>query len=82
MTDLPCTKFCCLNLFFGETALARYELFKKQEVHLHFGGTLEIEKLLPKQGNSCIYNVPYPNTRKTAIWLKETNTQISFLQKF
>jgi len=43
-------KFCCLNLFFGETALARYELFKKQEVHLHFGGTLGIEKLLHKAG--------------------------------
>ncbi len=66
---LPCMKFCCFNLFFGETILASYELFKKQEVHLHCGGTLGIEKLLHKAGDSCIYNVPYPNTRKTAIWL-------------
>jgi hypothetical protein len=50
MTALPCTKFCCLNLFFGETALAKYERLKKQEVHLHFGGTLGIEKLLHKAG--------------------------------
>jgi len=50
MTALPCTKFCRFNLFFAETALARYELFKKQEVYLHFGGTLGIEKLLHKAG--------------------------------
>jgi len=50
MMALPCMKFCCINLFFGETALARYELLKDQEVHLHFGRTLGIEKLLHKGG--------------------------------
>jgi hypothetical protein len=50
MMALPCMKFCCFNLFFGETIFARYELLEKQEVNLHCGGALGIEKLLHKAG--------------------------------